>query len=41
MYDAKGLDGMRLHTVQEIGEAVGVSRTVVYDYLKREREAGR
>jgi DNA invertase Pin-like site-specific DNA recombinase len=41
MYDAKGPDGMRLHTVKEIGEAVGVSRTVVYDYLKRERDAGR
>jgi DNA invertase Pin-like site-specific DNA recombinase len=37
MYEAKGPDGRRLHTVEEIGEAVGVSRQPVYDYLHRER----
>jgi DNA invertase Pin-like site-specific DNA recombinase len=35
MYQAKGPDGRRLHTVTEIAAAVGVHRTTVYDYLKR------
>ena len=37
MYQATGPDGKRLHTVAQIAEAVGVHRTTVYDYLKRER----
>jgi len=37
MYQATGPDGKRLHAVAEIAEAVGVHRTTVYDYLKRER----
>jgi DNA invertase Pin-like site-specific DNA recombinase len=41
MYEAKGDDGKRRFTVQEIADAVGVHRTAIYDYLKREREAGR
>jgi len=36
MYEAVGPDGMRQHTVAEIAEAIGVHRTTVYDYLKRE-----
>jgi DNA invertase Pin-like site-specific DNA recombinase len=36
MYRATGPDGKRRHTVAEIAEAVGVHRTTVYDYLKRE-----
>jgi len=36
MYQATGLDGRRQHTVAEIAEAVGVHRTTVYDYLKKE-----
>jgi DNA invertase Pin-like site-specific DNA recombinase len=36
MYQAAGPDGKRLHTVAEIAQAVGVHRTTVYDYLKRE-----
>jgi hypothetical protein len=36
MYQAVGPDGKRQHTVAEIAEAVGVHRTTVYDYLKRE-----
>jgi DNA invertase Pin-like site-specific DNA recombinase len=36
MYEATGPDGRRQHTVAEIAEAVGVHRTTVYDYLKRE-----
>jgi DNA invertase Pin-like site-specific DNA recombinase len=36
MYAATGPDGKRQHTVAEIAEAVGVHRTTVYDYLKRE-----
>ena len=36
MYAATGPDGKRLHTVAEIAEAVGVHRTTVYDYLKKE-----
>ena len=36
MYQATGPDGKRLHTVAEIAEAVGVHRTTVYDYLKKE-----
>ena len=36
MYQATGPDGKRLHTVAEIAETVGVRRTTVYDYLKRE-----
>jgi hypothetical protein len=31
-----GQDGKRQHTVAEIAEAVGVHRTTVYDYLKKE-----
>ncbi|MBV9451123.1 MAG: recombinase family protein [Acidobacteriaceae bacterium] len=34
MYDAKGADGKRAHTVQEIADVVGVHRTTVYDYLR-------
>ena len=36
MYAATGPDGKRLHTVAEIAAAVGVHRTTVYDYLKKE-----
>ena len=36
MYAATGPDGKRQHTVAEIAEAVGVHRTTVYDYLKKE-----
>ena len=36
MYEAAGPDGRRQHTVAEIAEAVGVHRTTVYDYLKKE-----
>ena len=36
MYQAAGPDGKRLHTVAEIAQAVGVHRTTVYDYLKKE-----
>ncbi len=36
MYQATGPDGKRLHTVAEIAQAVGVHRTTVYDYLKKE-----
>ena len=36
MYQATGPDGKRLHTVAEIAQTVGVHRTTVYDYLKRE-----
>ena len=36
MYQATGPDGRRLHTVAEIAQAVGVHRTTVYDYLKKE-----
>ncbi len=36
MYQAAGPDGKRQHTVAEIAEAVGVHRTTVYDYLKKE-----
>ena len=35
MYEAKGPDGKRQHTVNEIAEAVGVHRTTIYDYLRR------
>src|ERR1700746_2062865 len=41
MYAAAGPDGKRLHTVAEIAAAVGVHRTTVYDYLKRESRHGR
>lgn len=34
MYAAKGTDGRRLHTVQDIADAVGVHRATVYDYLR-------
>ena len=37
MYAAIGPDGKRHHTVAEIAEAVGVHRSTVYDYLKKER----
>ena len=33
---AAGPDGKRQHTVAEIAEAVGLHRTTVYDYLKKE-----
>jgi len=36
MYQATGPDGKRLHTVAEIAQTVGVHRTTVYDYLKKE-----
>ena len=36
MYEATGPDGKRQHTVAEIAEAVGVHRTTVYDYLRKE-----
>jgi DNA invertase Pin-like site-specific DNA recombinase len=36
MYDAKGPDGRRLHTVAEIAGALGVSRPTVYEYLRRD-----
>jgi DNA invertase Pin-like site-specific DNA recombinase len=39
MYDAKGPDGKRQHTVAEIAEAVGVSRPTVYDYLRKDQAA--
>jgi DNA invertase Pin-like site-specific DNA recombinase len=35
MYDAKGADGMRQHTVAEIAEALHVSRPTVYEYLRK------
>jgi DNA invertase Pin-like site-specific DNA recombinase len=35
MYEAKGEDGKRQHTVAEIAEAVGVHRSTVYDYLHK------
>ena len=37
MYQATGPDGKRQHTVAEIAEAVGVHRTTVYDYIRKER----
>ncbi len=37
MYAATGPDGRRQHTVAEIAEAVGIHRTTVYDYLRKER----
>jgi DNA invertase Pin-like site-specific DNA recombinase len=37
MYQAIGPDGKRLHTVTEIAQTVGIHRTTIYDYLKRER----
>jgi DNA invertase Pin-like site-specific DNA recombinase len=39
MYEAKGGDGKRLHTVAEIAGALGVHRTTVYDYLRGESPA--
>ncbi len=36
MHQATGPDGKRRHAVAEIAEAVGVHRTTVYDYLKKE-----
>ena len=36
MYEAVGPDGKRQHTVAELAEAVGVHRTTVYDFLKKE-----
>ena len=36
MYQAVGPDSKRQRTVAEIAEAVGVHRTTVYDYLKKE-----
>ena len=36
MYQATGPDGKRQHTVAEIAQAVGVHRTTIYDYLKKE-----
>jgi DNA invertase Pin-like site-specific DNA recombinase len=37
MYDATGPDGKRLHTVAEIADTVGVHRTTVYEYLRRDQ----
>jgi len=37
MYQATGPDGKRQHTVAEIAEAVGVHRTTMYDYIRKER----
>ena len=34
MYAATGPDGKRLHTVQDIADAVGVHRVTVYTYLR-------
>ena len=34
MYEAKGPDGKRQHTVQEIAEAFGVSRPTIYEALR-------
>lgn len=39
MYEAKGDDGKRAHTVQEIAEAVGIHRTSVYAYLRGEHKS--
>jgi DNA invertase Pin-like site-specific DNA recombinase len=36
MYQALGPDGRKLHTVAEIAQTVGVHRSTVYDYLKKE-----
>ena len=36
MYRAIGPDGKRRHMVAEIAGAVGVHRTTVYDYLRKE-----
>jgi DNA invertase Pin-like site-specific DNA recombinase len=36
MYEATGPDGKRQHTVAEIAQTVGVHRTTVYDYLRKE-----
>jgi hypothetical protein len=36
-YQATGSDGKRQHTVAAIAEAVGVHRSTVYDYFKKER----
>lgn len=36
MYAEVGPDGKRLHTVAEIARQVKISRTTVYDYLRRE-----
>ena len=36
MYQAVGPGGKRQHTVAEIAGAVGVHRTIVYDYLTKE-----
>jgi hypothetical protein len=33
---SRGPDGKRLHTVAEIAQTVGIHRTTVYDYLKKE-----
>lgn len=38
MYEAKGEDGRRRFTVQEIADAVGVHRTTIYDVLHREQQ---
>lgn len=38
MYEAKGEDGKRAYTVQEIAEAVGIHRTSVYTYLRGEHK---
>lgn len=40
MYEAKGDDGKRAYTVQEIAEAVGIHRTSVYTYLRGEHKGG-
>ena len=40
MYEAKGEDGKRAHTVAEIAEAVGTHRTTIYAYLRGEHKSG-
>jgi DNA invertase Pin-like site-specific DNA recombinase len=39
MYEAKGEDGKRAYTVQEIAEAVGLSRPTVYTYLRGDHKS--
>lgn len=36
MYDEVGGDGKRLHTVKQIADAVQISRSTVYDYLRKD-----
>ena len=42
MYDARGADGKRLHTVEDIGEMLGgVSRPTIYRALSQEDSGGK